>query len=218
MTPLQYLEERIKAPLSYGVLSGPSFAKDVVQGRPCGVVAASRDETTARRIAELFSSESMKVYVSLDPLGVELGGAVKNVIALAAGLSDGLGFGESARAGLITRGLAEIMRLAEAMGAKRETLAGLSGLGDLSMTASSPTSRNYTVGFRLGKGEKLSDILFDLGSVAEGVHTAPIVMKLALRYSVEVPICEQVNQLLLGKSTPKELVRNLMARPLRSEF
>ena len=218
LTPLQYMEQELGECAGFSVLSGPSFARDIVVGRPCGIVAASRDEAVARQTADLFSSESMKVYTSNDPLGVELGGIVKNVIAVAAGVCDGMELGDSARAGLITRGLAEMMRLAKAMGADLLTLSGLSGLGDLVMTASCDTSRNRTVGLRLGRGEKLADILSSLGSVAEGVDATPHVLKLAQHYGVEMPISEQVGRLLAGSVTPREVVKTLISRPLKSEF
>jgi glycerol-3-phosphate dehydrogenase (NAD(P)+) len=160
----------------------------------------------------------MKVYISTDPLGVEVGGIVKNVIALAAGVSDGLGLGDSARAGLITRGLAEMMRLAGAMGADVQTLAGLSGLGDLVMTASCDASRNRTVGLRLGKGESLSTIINTLGSVAEGVSTTPLVMKLAEKHQVDMPITFGVDKLLKGQISASEMAKALLSRPPRREF
>lgn len=217
-TPLTHIEALHPERYRLAVLSGPSFARDVVVQRPCGVVAASREESVARAVAELFTSDSMKVYISTDPLGVEIGGITKNVIALAVGVSDGIGLGDSARAGLITRGLAEMMRLAEAMGADRQTLAGLSGLGDLSMTATCDTSRNRTVGLRLGNGEKLDQIVASLGSVAEGVSSTPLVMKLAERYKVEMPITAHVSKLLHNEMTPAELVKSLVTRPMRREF
>ncbi len=218
LTPLQSLGEHgIKAAAS-AVLSGPSFARDVVRGLPCGVVAASESESVARFVADMFSNDSMKVYLSTDTLGVELGGIVKNVIALAVGVCDGLELGDSARAGLVTRGLAEMIRLALAMGAELQTLAGLSGLGDLVMTATCDTSRNRTVGLELGRGKKLPDILRALGSVAEGVETTPHVLELARRHNVEMPIALQVSRLLAGEVNPNELIRGLMTRPLRREF
>lgn len=217
-TPLRFIEREHPGAYRLAVISGPSFARDVIVQRPCGIVAASPTEEVAREVAELFSNGSMKVYVSTDPLGVEIGGITKNVIALAAGVSDGLELGDSARAGLITRGLAEMMRLAEAMGAERQTLAGLAGLGDLTMTASCDTSRNRTVGLRLGRGEKLDAIIASLGSVAEGVSSTPLVMKLAAQHNVEMPITRHVSQLLNGEMTPHELVKSLVTRPLKREF
>lgn len=218
LTPLQYLEKKGCNPKNLCVLSGPSFASEVIEQKPCGIVAASVQESFAQIVAALFSSPSMRVYTSSDPLGVELGGALKNVIALAAGVSDGLGFGDSARAGLITRGLSEMVRLGVALGAKKETFFGLSGLGDLAMTASSTTSRNHTVGFRLGKGESLDHILRTLGSVSEGVATAPLVLDLAKRHSLEMPIAEAICELLRGGTTALAMAQRLMERPLRSEF
>ena len=217
-TPLQSCERILSSEVSLAVLSGPSFARDIIERRPSGVVCASSDLAVAQRVAELFTSESMKVYVSIDPLGVELGGTLKNVIALAAGISDGLGLGDSARAGLITRGLAEMMRLAKAMGADPQTLSGLSGLGDLTMTASSDLSRNRTVGKRLAQGQKLTEIIRTLGSVAEGVSTAPLVERLAHKYKVEMPITFQVARLLRGECDAVSAVRELMNRPIRAEF
>lgn len=217
-TPLQSLDTFSVARAAEAVISGPSFARDVVRGLPCGVVSASRDEDVARFVADVFTSDSMKVYLSSDPLGVEIGGIVKNVIALAAGVCDGLELGDSARAGLVTRGLAEMIRLAQAMGAELSTLAGLSGLGDLVMTATCDTSRNRTVGLELGRGKKLPEILRNLGSVAEGVESTPHVLELAKRHGVEMPISLQVGRLLAGEVQPHELVRSLMSRPLRKEF
>ncbi len=217
-TPLQFLAANLKGNNSYVVLSGPSFATDVANCRPVGVVAASVDEEAARSVAELFSIGSMRVYISVDPIGVEVGGVCKNVVALAAGVCDGMQLGDSARAGLITRGLAEITRLAVAMGAERQTLSGLAGLGDLAMTASSLTSRNYTVGYRLGKGESLEVIVKTLGSVAEGVISTPLVLRLAKQHCVEMPIAEVVNLLLEGKISPRDLVHRLLSRPMKREF
>ena len=218
LTPLQFMRREFGSAVNLCVLSGPSFARDVISGRPCGVVAASEQEDTARKIAELFSNEFMKVYVSTDPLGVELGGIVKNIIAIAAGISDGLNLGDSARAGLVTRGLAEMVRFSEAMGADRMTLFGLSGLGDLAMTASSNLSRNRTVGLRLGRGEKLDQILSSLGSVAEGVHTTPIILEMAQKLQVEMPITFHVAQLLRGETDPPAMARSLITRPIKREY
>ena len=218
MTPLVYAAAHMPAGAELAVLSGPSFARDVAAGLPCGIVAASRSRETARRAADLFASETMRVYMSLDPLGVEIGGVVKNVIAIAAGVCDGMGLGDSARAGLITRGLAEMMRLSAAIGADVKTLSGLSGLGDLVMTATCDTSRNRTVGLRLGRGEKLGDIIRSLGSIAEGVDTTRLVLELARRHKIDVPVTEQVDRLLKGETTPADVVTALFARPMKMEF
>lgn len=217
-TPLQFIEALVGDASRLAVISGPSFAIDVINNRPVGLVAASASESTARAVAKLFTAEWLRAYVSTDPLGVELGGVIKNVIAVAAGVCDGLDFGESARAGLITRGLAEMTRLAVAMGADARTLSGLSGLGDLAMTATSKTSRNYTVGYRLGKGEKLSDIIATLGSVAEGVSTTPLVIELSKRHNVELPISSAVAMLLGGSVTAVEMAKALISRPIKGEF
>lgn len=217
-TPLQLLRDYCGGEDRKVVISGPSFARDVIARRPCGIVAAAAREEDAREAAELFRSDELRMYVSTDPLGVELGGIVKNVLAIAVGVSDALGFGDSARAGLITRGLAEMTRLAVAMGAEERTMFGLSGLGDLAMTATSDQSRNRTVGLRLGAGETLVQIVSSLGSVAEGVATAPIVVSLATKFGVEMPICERVNRLLAGEESPHPLARSLLSRPIKREF
>lgn len=216
-TPIESIARHFEKSVEVGCISGPSFARDVIRQMPCGVVAAARTEAVAKKIANLFSNDKMRVYVSTDPIGVELGGIVKNVIALAAGICDGLQLGESARAGLITRGLAEMVRLAVSMGASPKTLHGLSGLGDLVMTATSDTSRNRTVGVRLGRGESLETITATLGSVAESVTTTPLVIKLAKRNSIEMPISEGVSKILLNQATPEEIVRGLLARPVGIE-
>lgn len=216
-TPLEGLKKVCDSSIELAVLSGPSFAADLLGGLPIAVVAASRSEESAYRVAEVFQSDTMRVYTSVDPLGVELGGILKNVIAIAVGMSDGLGLGDSARAGLISRGLAEMTRLATVLGADERTLAGLSGLGDLVMTASCDKSRNRTVGLRLGQGEKLKDIIESLGSVAEGVRTAPFVRDLAHRNGVEVPITEVVCQIVEEGKPPREMLWELMKRPIRAE-
>jgi len=158
------------------------------------------------------------VYTSDDPLGVELGGILKNIVAIAVGISDGLSYGPSTRAALITRGLAEITRIASALGAKRQTLYGLSGLGDLVMTSTDDQSRNRTVGLRLGRGESLTDIVASLGATAEGVTSAPLVERLARDHQIEAPIVSGVVQVVQGALSPKDLAIALMTRPLKSEF
>jgi glycerol-3-phosphate dehydrogenase (NAD(P)+) len=218
LTPLQFAEKTALPAKALVVLSGPSFSKDVLARSPVGVVAASKSPQAAQQVAELFTNDCMKVYTSNDPLGVELGGSLKNVIAVAAGVSDGMGLGDSSRAGIITRGLAEIMRLATAMGADRMTLSGLSGLGDLAMTASSDTSRNRQVGLGLGRGKALAQVLKEVGTVAEGVVTAPLMLNLAKRFSVEVPISYFVSELIAGRTTPMEMRKALLSRSIKQEF
>ena len=200
------------------VLTGPCFAYDLARGLPASLVAASSFSATSETTAKLFASSQVKIYISDDPRGAQIGGIVKNVIAIATGISDGLGLGESARAGLITRGLAEILRFALANGAKPETIFGLSGLGDLSMTCSSSLSRNHTVGYRVAKGQKLSAIISELGSVAEGVRSTPIVADAAKSASVEMPITQSVLSILNGQMAPADAVRALVLRPVKKEF
>jgi glycerol-3-phosphate dehydrogenase (NAD(P)+) len=217
-TPLQAMRELLGSQHRYTVLSGPGFARDLAAGLPAGLVAASADEQAALEIATLFSRGRMKVYTSNDPLGVELGGILKNVLAIAVGIADGLGFGDSARAGLITRGLAEMVRFACAFGAKTETLFGLSGVGDLVLTATCDTSRNRTVGLRLGAGESLSSIVSSMTSVAEGVRATPLVAELAAANGIEVPITEQVCKVITGELEPLPAMKALITRPVRPEF
>lgn len=220
-TPIDYVVSKFSNIINknnLAVLSGPSFAADIVRFRPCGVVSASFIEETAKKVANIFTSESMRVYFSTDPIGVEIGAVVKNVIALAAGVCDGMGLGESAKAVLITRGLTEMVRLGVAVGGQEKTLFGLSGLGDLILTATCNTSRNRTVGMRLGKGENLQDIINTLGSVAESVTTTPLVLELAKKYDVTMPIAQEVNNLLKGEVKPIDLLKHLMDRPLKFEY
>ncbi len=217
-TPLQYLKRHVAKDARLVVLSGPSFAVDLINLRPIGIVAGSENEEAAWETAEIFSSQTFKVYISTDPLGVELGGILKNTIALAVGVCDGLGFGDSARSSLITRGLAEMKRLADAMGADPQTLSGLSGLGDLVMTSSCDTSRNRTVGLRLAKGETLKKITETLGSVAEGVVSSPLIYELAEKYKVEMPITNQVCRFLKGQVSIPDAALELLSRPSKREF
>lgn len=199
------------------VLSGPSFAAEVARGLPTAVVVASRDAEARERAQALFQTPVFRVYTNDDVVGVELGGAVKNVIALAAGVTAGLGFGHNTLAALITRGLAEITRLGAAMGASRATFSGLAGMGDLVLTCTGELSRNRTVGTRLGRGEPLAAILAEMRGVAEGVRTAPAVRELARRHGVEMPIVEEVCAILEGVRAPEEAVRTLMLREPRAE-
>ncbi|MBK8253298.1 MAG: NAD(P)-dependent glycerol-3-phosphate dehydrogenase [Polyangiaceae bacterium] len=198
-------------------LSGPSFAKEVALGMPTAVVVAgaSRRETLA--VQHAFATERLRVYSSNDVTGVELGGALKNVMAIAAGAVDGLGFGHNARAGMITRGLVEMGRVASNMGANPLTLAGLSGLGDLILTCTGDLSRNRTVGFELGKGRTLDDILATLGHVAEGVKTTKSTYDLGKKLGVEMPITNEVYQVLYEGKSPKQAVTDIMTRPLTHE-
>ncbi|MBX3634391.1 MAG: NAD(P)-dependent glycerol-3-phosphate dehydrogenase [Rubrivivax sp.] len=201
-----------------GVLSGPSFAVEVARGQPTALVAASSDATLAAAAVEAFHSESLRIYTSDDVVGVEVGGAVKNVLAIATGILDGLpGGGLNARAALITRGLAEITRLGVAMGARAETFMGLSGLGDLVLTATGDLSRNRRVGLLLAAGQRLPEVLASLGHVAEGVASAPTVLARARALRVEMPITEAVVAVLDGRLAPADAVARLMARSARPE-
>src|SRR5688572_17056607 len=200
-----------------GALSGPSFAAEVARGLPCALTLAARDAEFAREAAALLHGGRMRVYYSADLIGVEIGGAVKNVMAIAAGISDGLALGSNARAALITRGLAEIARLGVAMGASTETIFGLTGAGDLILTATGELSRNRRVGLQLAQGLALEKILHDLGHVAEGVHTARAVAKLARARGVDMPVTAAVDAVLAGKLAAKAAVEQLLARDPKEE-
>jgi glycerol-3-phosphate dehydrogenase (NAD(P)+) len=199
------------------VLSGPSFARFVAQEHPTTAVAASARKDTVVRTLEAFGDRTFRVYSSSDVLGVELGGALKNVMALAAGMSDGLGFGDNTRAALITRGLAEMSRLGVAMGARPETFAGLSGMGDLVLTCSGRESRNHAVGERIGSGEDVTSVLSGMVTVAEGVNTARAALELSTKYDVEMPITEQVCRVLFEGVAPRDAVTSLMRRDPKPE-
>ncbi len=200
------------------VLSGPSFAQEVAAGTPTAVVAAAASPEISQTIQRDFSSGSLRLYTNDDVTGVELGGALKNVIALAAGVVHGLNLGHNSSAALITRGIAEITRLAVACGGRRQTLAGLSGIGDLVLTCTGPLSRNRTVGVELGRGRQLSEIIASLnGKVAEGIRSTTAALGLAARYSVEMPITEQMDAILHHGKNPREAIRDLMSRPGRDE-
>ncbi|MBI2956869.1 MAG: NAD(P)-dependent glycerol-3-phosphate dehydrogenase [Acidobacteria bacterium] len=199
------------------VLSGPSFAREVAAGLPAALVLASPNEEVARELQEELAGPAFRLYTNTDLVGVEIGGAVKNVIAIAAGVSDGLELGHNARAALITRGLAEITRLAMACGGRRETLAGLAGLGDLVLTCTGGLSRNRTVGLELAKGRRLEDIIGSMQMVAEGVDTTRATRTLGGRLGVELPVTEQMNRLLFEGQEPRAAVRELMERALREE-
>ena len=198
-------------------LSGPSFAREVARGDPTAVVIASKELELARMVQEEFSGPTFRLYASDDPVGVELGGAVKNVIAIAAGVCDGLGFGHNTIAALITRGLVEMTRLAMALGGQPKTLAGLAGMGDLVLTCTGGLSRNRTVGVELGKGRKLEEIVGPMRMVAEGVGTTAATVQLARKLNVEMPITEQMHAVLYEGRSPKDAIRELMERRLKHE-
>ncbi len=200
------------------VLSGPSFAREVGLGLPTAVSVASRWERVAQKVQAAFSTPTFRVYTSLDVMGVELGGALKNVIAIAAGIAEGLGLGSNSRAALITRGLSEISRLAVKKGANPLTLAGLSGMGDLVLTCTGQLSRNRAVGIELGKGRKLADILAGMNMVAEGVKNARSTHDLAHKLEVDLPICETVYRILYEALAPKAAVSELLGREAKAEL
>lgn len=218
-TMTEILEELLPAGRhgEIAVLSGPSFAREVSQRIPTAVTCASKKESTAERVQYLFATSYFRVYRSADCIGAELGGALKNVIAIAAGIADGLGFGTNTRAALITRGLAEISRLGIKLGAKPLTFAGLAGMGDLVLTCTGDLSRNRTVGLKLGQGLKLAEILEGMKMVAEGVKTTRSAYSLARKAQVEMPIIEQVYEVLYENKEPIKAVSELMGRDLKEE-
>jgi glycerol-3-phosphate dehydrogenase (NAD(P)+) len=199
------------------VISGPSFAAEAARGEPTAVVLASRDAAFAAELQEAFAGPNFRLYTNDDVLGVELAGAMKNVMAIAAGAWQGLGLGSNALAALVTRGLAEMARLAVALGARPETLSGLAGLGDLVLTCTGSLSRNRFVGMELGKGHPLSEILANMRMVAEGVNTAAPLLALAREHQIEMPITEQVDAILHAGKAPKDAIRDIMERPLKRE-
>jgi glycerol-3-phosphate dehydrogenase (NAD(P)+) len=199
------------------VLSGPSFAAEAARGEPTAVVLASQDAALASELQEEFAAPGFRLYTSDDVLGVELAGAMKNVIALAAGACQGLGLGANSLAALITRGLAEMTRLGVALGARPETLSGLAGLGDLVLTCTGALSRNRQVGIELGKGRPLTEILAGMRMVAEGVGTTSALLALAREAGIELPITEQVDAILSHGKSPRQAIRDIMERPLRRE-
>jgi glycerol-3-phosphate dehydrogenase (NAD(P)+) len=201
----------------YASLSGPSFADEVSRQLPTSVALGCADEALARSLQALFSTPAFRVYTTPDYRGVELGGAVKNIMAIAAGMSDGLGFGHDARAALITRGLAEMSRLGTALGASERTFMGLSGMGDLVLTCTGDLSRNRQVGLKIGQGRKLDEIIGEMKAVAEGVKTTKSVHDLAGKLGVELPITEQVYRILYEDKDPAQAVRDLMGRDLKEE-
>jgi glycerol-3-phosphate dehydrogenase (NAD(P)+) len=215
--PHQVLEEELPGCAASAVLSGPSFAQEVAAEQPAALTLAAHDDAFARRSAHALHRPRLRLYSSTDVPGVEVGGAVKNVIAIAAGICDGLQLGHNARAALITRGLAEITRLAVAMGGQPRTLAGLAGLGDLVLTCTGDLSRNRTVGLELAKGRKLADIVSSMTMIAEGVETTQAAVELARAYQVDMPITQQMHTILSGGHSPREAIRELMERTLKNE-
>jgi glycerol-3-phosphate dehydrogenase (NAD(P)+) len=217
LLPHQVVEQALGPQARCGALSGPSFALEVARGLPCALTLAARDAEFARGAAALLHGGRLRVYFSADLVGVEIGGAVKNVMAIAVGISDGLGLGQNARAALITRGLAEISRLGVALGGEAETLMGLAGAGDLILTATGDLSRNRRVGLELARGRKLPEILAGLGHVAEGVRSAAEAAKLAARHKVEMPVTAAVCAVLDGRITPQQAVELLLSRDPKEE-
>jgi len=199
------------------VLSGPTFAEEAAQGKPTALTLACADEKIGKELVETLGTPTFRPYYSPDLIGVQIGGAVKNVMAIAAGIIAGKQAGDNARAAMITRGLAEIARLAVALGGQAQTLTGLSGLGDLVLTANSTQSRNFTVGLELGKGRPLSEILAGKNTVAEGVFTAEAVLERAAKVHVEMPICEGLMKILNGEASVDSVIQSLLTRPFKSE-
>jgi glycerol-3-phosphate dehydrogenase (NAD(P)+) len=212
---LQELGHATQPRLTY--LSGPSFAKEVAQRQPTVVVVAGTSESETEAVQRAFATDRFRVYSSSDVIGVEIGGALKNVIAIAAGAGDGLGFGHNSRAALITRGLSEIGKLAARRGANPLTVAGLSGMGDLVLTCTGELSRNRTVGYEMGKGRSLDDVLATLGHVAEGVKTAKSAYDLGIKLDVDMPITQEVYRVLYEQKSPRQAVADLMTRALSRE-
>jgi glycerol-3-phosphate dehydrogenase (NAD(P)+) len=219
LTVSEILEEHLPEDRHHllAYLGGPSFAREVAKGVPTAVNVAGRDASVTQRVQESLSTDRFRIYTTDDVVGVELGGALKNVVAIAAGIADGLGFGHNTRAALITRGLAEISRLAVTRGANPLTMAGLAGMGDLVLTCTGDLSRNRTVGLELGRGKKLAEVLASMNMVAEGVRTAKSAYELARREGVDMPIVAEVYSVLYEDKPPVEAVLSLMTRPLKPE-
>lgn len=215
--PHQVAREVLGSQRSMAVLSGPTFAREVGSGLPTAMTVASPDETFAKSLAQRLSSSNFRAYTSTDIVGVEVGGAVKNVLAVGAGLSDGLGFGANTRIALITRGLVEMTRLGVTLGAQRETFMGLAGLGDLVLTCTDDQSRNRRFGLLLATGKAPVEALAQIGQAVEGYLAAKAVRLVAQRAAVDMPLCEGVYQVLYEKVPPKDLVRSLMTRPIKAE-
>jgi glycerol-3-phosphate dehydrogenase (NAD(P)+) len=215
--PHQVAREVLGPGVPIAVLSGPTFAKEVGQGLPTAIAVASSDESFARDLAERISHGGFRAYTQSDIVGVEIGGAVKNVLAIATGCSDGLGFGSNSRVFLITRGLAELMRLGVALGARRETLMGLAGLGDLVLTCTDDQSRNRRFGRAIAAGKSVDEALAEIGQVVEGYHAARAVHEVAAKHGVEMPICGYVYDVLHRKVPLKDVIESMMAREVTPE-
>ena len=214
----EIVREEIGPEVPSAVISGPSFAREVASGLPTAVTVASRHAGFVDEAIAWFHSDTFRVYTSDDMAGVELGGALKNVLAIAAGISDGLGFGANSRAAIITRGLAELMRLGDKAGAQRETLMGLSGLGDLVLTCTDDQSRNRRLGLALGAGKDFDAAVAEIGQVVEGAKSAKVVMRKAAELDVEMPICHQIHRILYEGHAPKRAVAELLGRDLKPEM
>ncbi|MDB9375250.1 NAD(P)H-dependent glycerol-3-phosphate dehydrogenase [Nodularia sphaerocarpa] len=200
------------------VLSGPNLSKEIQQSLPAATVAASNDTAAAELVQLVFSSPRFRVYTNADPLGVELGGTLKNIMAIASGVCDGLHLGTNAKAALVTRGLTEMVRIGKSWGAKTETFYGLSGLGDLLATCNSPLSRNYQVGYQMALGQTLTEILANLPGTAEGVNTCQVLVQRAKQHNIAIPITEQVYRLLEGEVTTRQALDELMLRDIKPEY
>ena len=214
----QVLEEALPQCAAYGVVSGPTFAGEVARGLPTAMTVAANQPALAQAMAAAFQAANYRAYISNDVVGVELGGALKNVLAIAAGISDGLGFGANARVAIVTRGLAEIMRLGVKLGAQPETLMGLSGVGDLVLTCTDNQSRNRRLGLALGQGKDRDAAIAEIGQAVEGAKSALSIGKLAERTGVEMPICQQVYRILYEQLPPRQAVDELLSRNLKAEF
>lgn len=218
LTPYKIFEEVIKVPYTPAVLSGPTFAVEVARDAPSCAVAASPDRESADWVKAIFSSSRFRVFTSADIAGVELGGALKNVIAIAAGIADGLELGYNARAAIITRGLVEITRIGTALGARPETFSGLSGMGDLVLTCTGDLSRNRNVGVKLGRGEKLKDITAKMNMVAEGLRTVKSAFALKLKYNIQASIIEETYRVIYEEKPPQQALKDLMKVEVSAEF
>jgi len=214
----QVFQEELPKVKNYGVVSGPTFATEVANGLPTAMTAASNNPEITLKIAEAFNADNFRVYTSTDIVGVELGGAIKNVLAIAAGISDGLGYGANARAAIITRGLAEIIRLGEKMGARPETLMGLAGVGDLVLTCTDNQSRNRRLGLALGQGKELEEAINEIGQAVEGVKSSQSIGLIAEKAEVDMPICQHVYQVLHEGLPAHQAVKELLERELKPEF